>query len=70
MNDHRGLSALYIWSMKESKLRHVTSGLFNDRRPPGIPPAITCTSWRIHEFHPQLSQIEFDFATNRARGSS
>ena len=22
----------------------------------------------MHEFHPQISQIEFDFATNRSRG--
>ncbi|MGD0364560.1 MAG: S41 family peptidase, partial [Bryobacteraceae bacterium] len=68
MNDNRGLSALYIWSVKENKLHRVTSGLFNEFSPAWHPGGDYLYFMALHEFHPQLSQIEFDFATNRGRG--
>jgi len=68
MNDNRNLSSLYIWPMKESKLRRVTSGMFNDESPAWHPGGDYLYFISHHEFQPQLSQIEFDFATNRARG--
>jgi len=68
MNDNRNLSALYIWSMKENKLHQTTSGMFNDESPAWHPGGDYLYFISHHEFQPQLSQIEFDFATNRARG--
>jgi len=68
MNDNRNLSSLYIWSMKESKLHRVTSGTFNEESPAWHPGGDYLYFVSHHEFQPQLSQIEFDFATNRARG--
>jgi len=68
INDDKGLSSLYIWSMKDSKLHRVTSGLFNDESPAWHPGGDYLYFISHHEFHPQISQIEFDFATNRARG--
>ena len=68
MNDNRSLSSLYIWSMKDSTLHHVTSGLFNEGSPAWHPGGDYLYFMALHEFEPQLSQIEFDFATNRARG--
>ena len=54
--------------MKESKLHQVTSGLFNEDSPAWQPDGDYLYFISHHEFQPQLSQIEFDFATNRARG--
>ncbi|HTQ58128.1 MAG TPA: S41 family peptidase [Bryobacteraceae bacterium] len=68
MPDDRGLASLYIWSMKDSALHHVTSGLFNEQSPAWHPGGDYLYFTAIHEFQPQLSQIEFDFATNRATG--
>ena len=68
MNDRRGFSALYIWTLKENKLRRVTSGMFNEDSPAWHPGGDYLYFMASHEFHPQISQIEFDFATNRSRG--
>jgi tricorn protease len=68
MNDNKTLSALYIWSIKDSKLHRVTSGMFFDDTPAWHPGGDYLYFMSHHEFQPQLSQIEFDFATNRARG--
>lgn len=68
INDSRFYSSLYIWSMKESKLRQVTSGLFNEDTPVWHPGGDYLYFMASHEFQPQLSRIEFDFATNRTRG--
>jgi len=68
INDDRQLSSLYIWSTKESKLHRVTSGLFNEDSPAWHPGGDYLYFMAHHEFQPQLSGIEFDFATNRARG--
>ena len=68
INDDKGLSALYIWSMKESKLHRVTSGMFNDDTPAWHPGGDYLYFMSHHDFQPQISGIEFDFATNRSRG--
>jgi tricorn protease len=68
MNDATQFSALYIWSIRENKLRRITSGTFNERSPAWHPGGDYLYFLADHEFHPQVSQIEFDFATDRARG--
>ncbi len=68
MNDPSGFSALYIWSAKENKLRRITTGTFREHSPAWDPGADYLYFLADHEFQPQLSQIEFDFATNRAHG--
>jgi len=68
INDARRFSALYIWSVKENKLHRVTSGLFDENSPAWDPGGNYLYYLANHEFHPQLSQLEFDFATNRTRG--
>ena len=68
INDPSGFSALYIWSAKEDKLRRVTSGTFNEDTPAWDPGGDYLYFFANHEFQPQISQIEFDFATNRSRG--
>ena len=68
MPDRNSFTALYIWSVKEAKLRRVTSGLFNEQSPAWHPGGDYLYFMANHEFQPQISQIEFDFATNRATG--
>ena len=63
-----GFSAIYIWSLEENKLRRVTNGLFNEDTPVWDPKGEYLYYRAIHEFHPQISEIEFDFATNRSSG--
>ncbi|MGA2135204.1 MAG: S41 family peptidase [Bryobacteraceae bacterium] len=68
MPDRRSFSSLYIWSMKDSQLHHVTSGMFNEQSPAWHPGGDYLYFMAVHEFQPQLSQTEFDFATNRSTG--
>jgi tricorn protease len=59
---------LYIWSVKDAKLHRVTSGMFNEQSPAWHPGGDYLYFMANHEFQPQISQIEFDFATNRSSG--
>jgi tricorn protease len=68
MNNPNMYSALHIWSAKESKLRRVSSGIFNEDSPAWDPAGDYLYFLAYHEFRPQLSLIEFDFAANRLRG--
>lgn len=68
MNDNRSLSSLYIWSMKDSKLHRVTDGMFNEGSPAWHPGGDYLYFMASHQFQPQISQIEFDFAANRSTG--
>jgi tricorn protease len=68
MNNPNGFSALYVWSLAESKLRRITSGRFNENSPTWDPNADYLYFVANHEFQPQISQIEFNFATNRSNG--
>ncbi len=60
-----GLRAIHIWSREDRTLHRVTAGIFGEDSP----------SWDLggdylfyvsrHEFHPQISQAEFNYAVNR-----
>ncbi|MDR3719328.1 MAG: PDZ domain-containing protein [Bryobacteraceae bacterium] len=66
--DGSGFSALHVWSIDENKVRQVTSGLFNEDSPAWDPKGDYLYYRATHEFHPLISQSEFDFATNRGEG--
>jgi tricorn protease len=68
MNDASGFSALYVWGADEGKLHQVTSGTFNEDTPAWDPKGDCLYFIADHEFHPLMSRIEFNFATNRSRG--
>ena len=68
MNDERFLSALYIWSVKDSQLHRVTDGTFDENSPAWHPGGDYLYFIATHEFRPQISLVEFDFAANRSRG--
>ncbi len=68
INESNNFSALHIWSMKDAQLHRVTSGMFNDNSPAWHPGGDYLYFMSFHEFQPQISQIEFDFAGNRGSG--
>jgi tricorn protease len=58
-------SAVYIWSATDGKLRKVTDDMFNAYSPAWDPQGNYIYFLADREFQPQISQIEFNYATNR-----
>lgn len=65
MNDPNGFSSIYIWSANDQKLRRVTEELFNENNPVWDPQGNYLYYLSTREFAPQISNIEFNYATNR-----
>jgi len=63
-----GFRAVNIWGVADSQLHQVTGSLFDSAVPSWDPDGNYLYFLSAHEFHPQLSQLEFDFATNRSAG--
>mgnify|MGYP005809940229 CR=1 FL=1 len=68
MNNAAGFASLSIWNSKDGKLHRVTPGWNDESRPAWDPAGDYLYYLAIHEFHPQLSNVEFDFAGNRSAG--
>jgi len=60
-----GNSAIFIWSAAGGKLRRVTDDMFNANSPAWDPQGNYLYFLSDREFAPQISQIEFNYATNR-----
>jgi tricorn protease len=58
-------SAVYIWSVADGRLLKVTDDMFNAYSPAWDPQGNYLYFLADREFHPQISQIEFNYATNR-----
>jgi tricorn protease len=58
-------NSVYIWSAADGKSRRVTDNLFNAGNPAWDPQGNYLYFLSDREFAPQLSQIEFNYATNR-----
>jgi tricorn protease len=58
-------SAVYIWSAMDGKLRKVTDDMFNAYSPAWDPQGNYIYFLADREFQPQISQLEFNYATNR-----
>ena len=67
MNEATGFSSLYIWGAANGQTHRVTSALFNCGDPTWDPEGKYLYFISRREFQPQLSDIEFNFATNRDR---
>lgn len=65
MNDPNGFSSVYIWNAGDQKLRRVTEELFNEGNPSWDPQGNYIYYFSTREFAPQISNIEFNYATNR-----
>ncbi len=58
-------SAVYVWSFADGKLHKVTDDMFNAYSPTWDPQGNYLYFLADREFQPQISQIEFNYATNR-----
>jgi len=60
-----GFSQLYIWNAADGKATRVTDLMFNAGNPAWDPAGNYLYFISDHEFAPQISTVEFNFATNR-----
>jgi tricorn protease len=58
-------SAVFVWSAADGKLRKVTDDMFNSYSPAWDPQGNYLYYLADREFQPQISQIEFNYSTNR-----
>lgn len=58
-------SAVFVWSAADGKLRKITDDMFNSYSPAWDPQGNYLYFLADREFQPQISQIEFNYATNR-----
>jgi tricorn protease len=68
MPQENGFSSIYVWSQRDGQLRRVTDPMFDAREPAWDPEGNCLFYLSDREFAPQISNIEFDFATNRSTG--
>jgi tricorn protease len=67
MGNPNNFSSIYIWSVGDGQAHRVTSDLFDCQNPAWDPEGNYLYYISARDFAPQLSQIEFNFATNRGR---
>ena len=60
-----GTTSVYVWSAADNKVRRVTEGVFNSFNPVWDPQGSYLYYISNREFAPQISNIEFNYATNR-----
>jgi tricorn protease len=58
-------SAVHIWSAADGRVRRITGNMFNAANPAWDPQGNYIYFLSDREFQPQISQIEFNYATNR-----
>jgi len=68
LSDLNSFTGVYIWSAADGKSHRVTPELFNAQGPAWAPDGELLYFLSAREYQPQLSQIEFDYATNRQIG--
>ncbi len=61
-----GFSSVYVWSAADNQVRRVTDEMFNAFNPAWDPQGNYLYFISTREFAPQISQIEFNFASNRS----
>src|SRR3989442_5317552 len=61
-----GMSQIHIWSAADGKVHRVTDDMFNAVNPVWDPQGNYLYFISDREFAPQISQVEFNYATNRS----
>ncbi len=61
-------SSIYIWSEKDGQLQKITDELFNAQNPAWDPDGNYLFYLSDREYAPQISSVEFNYATNRTTG--
>jgi tricorn protease len=65
MSSISGFSSVYVWSVADGQSHRVTDELYDSDNPAWDPDGDYLYYVSQREYQPQLSQIEFNFATNR-----
>jgi tricorn protease len=65
MDGPNNYGTIYIWSEKDSQLHRITDPMFNCSNPAWDPEGNYLFYLSDREFSPQLSTVEFNYATNR-----
>lgn len=65
MSNDNQFASVYVWSANDTQLRRVTDDYFNSYNPAWDPQGNYLYFLSDREFAPQLSNIEFNYATNR-----
>jgi tricorn protease len=60
-----GFSQIHVWNAADGKVNRLTDDMFNAGNPAWDPQGNYLFFISDHEFAPQISQVEFNFATNR-----
>ncbi|MBN2430105.1 MAG: PD40 domain-containing protein [Acidobacteria bacterium] len=68
LTDPNGFNALHIWSRADGRLQRVTGEHFNERQPVWDPDGAYLYYLADHQFAPQISRSEWNFATDRMTG--
>ncbi|HSF24415.1 MAG TPA: S41 family peptidase, partial [Blastocatellia bacterium] len=68
MANDNGFGSIYIWSAGDGQLRKITDESFNANNPVWDPQGNYLYYQSDHEFAPQISSVEFNYATNRTTG--
>ncbi|MDP9082740.1 MAG: S41 family peptidase [Pseudomonadota bacterium] len=68
LNDANHFSGIYVWSVADGRTRRITPEFFNAQSPSWAPNGELLYFLSQREYQPQLSTVEFNFATNRQTG--
>jgi tricorn protease len=68
MNNRNGFSSLYVWSVADGQVHRVTADMFDVGDPTWDVDGNYLYYISIHDFAPQISQVEFNYATSRGGG--
>jgi tricorn protease len=60
--------SIFVWSANEGKVHRVTTGVFNEYSPSWDPDGNFLYYLSDRDYQPQLSQVEFNYATARTTG--
>jgi tricorn protease len=68
MSNPNGFSSIYIWSAASGEVHRITSDLFDTGDPAWDPDGNYLYYIAAHDFQPEISQIEFNYSTDRGLG--
>jgi tricorn protease len=68
LTDSNFYRSLYIWSVEDQTLRRITDEMFDEHDPAWDPSGDYLYYLSEREFAPQISTVEWNFATNRTTG--
>ena len=68
MSNPNGFSSLYVWSVAGGEVHRITTDLFDAGAPAWDPDGNYLYYIAAHDFQPEISQIEFNYASDRSFG--